>query len=99
MCYNLIIIACYRNIALTVFSCACGNCFRGRKRTVFSWHLLPKDFADRCVCRCQRAAQRRKEVIRMADKKDCGCGCIGKAKRKARTSVDTKKKKKIKKHF
>jgi len=60
-------------------------------------HLLPKDFADRCVCRCQRATQRRKEVIKMADKKDCGCGCTGKAKRKARTSVETKKKEKIKK--
>lgn len=60
-------------------------------------HLLPKDFADRCVCRCQRAVQRRKEVIKMADKKDCGCGCIGKEKRKTRTSVDNKKKEKIKK--
>jgi RNA polymerase sigma factor (sigma-70 family) len=60
-------------------------------------HLLPKDFADRCVCRCQRAAPRRKEVIKMADKKDCGCGCIGKEKRKARASVGTKKKGKIKK--
>jgi RNA polymerase sigma-70 factor (ECF subfamily) len=24
-------------------------------------HLLPKDFADRCVCRCQRAAQSKKK--------------------------------------
>lgn len=57
-------------------------------------HLLPKDFADRCICRCQRALQRRKEVIKMADKKDCGCGCMGKAKRKVRSNVGTKKKKK-----
>ncbi|MEN8807052.1 MAG: sigma-70 family RNA polymerase sigma factor [Desulfobacterales bacterium] len=63
----------------------------------FQLHLLPKDFADRCVCRCQRATQKRKEVIKMAGKKDCGCGCIGKGRRKARKKVETKKKEKAKK--
>lgn len=57
-------------------------------------HLLPKDFADRCICRCQRSAQKRKEVIKMAKKKDCGCGCMGKAKRKVKSTDVTKKKKK-----
>ncbi|OGS52488.1 MAG: hypothetical protein A3K19_03480 [Lentisphaerae bacterium RIFOXYB12_FULL_65_16] len=37
-------------------------------------HLLPKDFAERCICRCGRAVPR-KEVTTMAAKKNCGCGC------------------------
>ncbi len=40
-------------------------------------HLLPKDFASRCVCGCKRAVDaNRKEMRSMAtDKKDCVCGC------------------------
>jgi RNA polymerase sigma-70 factor (ECF subfamily) len=39
--------------------------------------LLPKDFAQRCACRCTRAqeARARKEVMIMPGKKSCGCGC------------------------
>lgn len=57
-------------------------------------HLLPNDFADRCVCRCQIAVRAKgKEVITMANKKDCGCGCVGKESRKARPKSVTKTKK------
>ncbi|NOY81120.1 MAG: sigma-70 family RNA polymerase sigma factor [Kiritimatiellaeota bacterium] len=60
-------------------------------------HLLPKDFAERCVCRCEkaRASKAGKEVNPMAEnkKKDCGCGCLGKAKAKGKTEQKEKNKK------
>ena len=52
-------------------------------------HLLPSDFAERCVCHCRMAVGReqkhtRKEVMNMAKTRncgcDCGCGCLGKSK-------------------
>lgn len=59
--------------------------------------LLPKDFAERCVCRCGRATKRHdpgKEVTNMAEKKNekkgCGCGCLGASKRQARPKNKTK---------
>jgi len=58
-------------------------------------HLLPKDFAKRCVCRCKAAqeAEAGKEVISMAEKKDCGCGCMGKRQPKPKTKDKPKDKK------
>lgn len=52
-------------------------------------HLLPKDFAERCVCRCREADQLgkcRKEVITVGQKNDCDCGCktATKSKQKAK---------------
>jgi len=48
-------------------------------------HMLPKDFAERCVCRCEMAVGNkckptRKEVMNMAKAQNCGCGCLGKSK-------------------
>ena len=51
-------------------------------------HLLPRDFAQRCVCRCQRARVAREEKentmsdtkekkTKESGDKDCGCGCQG----------------------
>jgi len=61
-------------------------------------HLLPLDFAERCVCRCEksRKAKSRKEVMNMAEKKNCGCGCMSESKRPAKTK-DSKKKTRTKK--
>jgi RNA polymerase sigma-70 factor (ECF subfamily) len=58
-------------------------------------HLLPKDFAERCVCQCAKAqkAKARKEVISMSQKKNCGCGCLGSRRSKAATKTKPKKKK------
>ena len=49
-------------------------------------HLLPRDFASRCVCGCKRAVDaNRKEMTPMAtDKKDCVCGCWLSAKTKGK---------------
>lgn len=53
-------------------------------------HLLPKDFAERCICRCERAVQR-KEVMTMVDKKkNCGCGCVGISKSKKAKAAQPK---------
>jgi RNA polymerase sigma factor (sigma-70 family) len=68
-----------------------------------SEHLLPSDFAHRCVCGCKRALEaKRKEVMSMtARKTNCGCGCLplgskakprGKAKRRSQTSKPAKSK-------
>lgn len=40
-------------------------------------HLLPRGFASRCICACERALdEKRKEMMAMAnEKKNCGCGC------------------------
>ena len=66
----------------------------------FTEHLLPRDFADRCVCGCKRSLDaKRKEVMSMTAKKSsCRCGCransktrtSGRAKRKSKTSKATK---------
>ncbi|NIA06506.1 MAG: sigma-70 family RNA polymerase sigma factor [Actinobacteria bacterium] len=58
-------------------------------------HLLPKDFAQRCVCRCGKAqeAKTRKEVITMSQKKKCGCGCLGRRQSKTVTKTKSKEKK------
>ncbi len=58
-------------------------------------HLLPKDIAERCICRCEKAqeAKARKEVISMPQKKNCGCGCLGSRQAKAATKTKRKKKK------
>ncbi len=65
-------------------------------------HLLPRDFASRCVCGCKRAlGANRKEAMSMAtEKKNCGCGCLplggttskgkGKDKSKSKTRKTTK---------
>jgi RNA polymerase sigma factor (sigma-70 family) len=47
-------------------------------RRSFSEHLLPVDFAERCVCGCKRAREvKRKEVTPMkTGKSTCGCGCL-----------------------
>ena len=57
-------------------------------------HLLPRDFAKRCVCRCEKAqeAKLRKEVMTVAEKKNCGCGCAGASKRRAKAATKTKPK-------
>lgn len=65
-----------------------------------SEHLLPTDFADRCVCGCKCALEtKRKEVMSMtAEKSTCGCGCLpggtakarGEAKRKPKTAKSAK---------
>ena len=64
-------------------------------------HLLPRDFAEGCVCRCRMAAgrgqkQTGEEVVDMAKKQDCGCGCLGKAKPQAKPQAKGKTKKKEK---
>jgi len=57
----------------------------------FQVYRLPPDFAKRCICGCRRSEaviKKRKEVIPLAKKENCGCGCVppGKtAKRKVRT--------------
>ncbi len=60
----------------------------------FEEHLLPKDFASRCVCGCKRTLDvNRKEVISMAnDKKNCGCGCGLAAKTKGKDKAKGKEK-------
>ena len=57
-------------------------------------HLLPKDFAERCVCRCGKAQEvkKRKEVETMA-KKNCGCGCLELSKGRDKPKVRKKPKK------
>jgi hypothetical protein len=47
-------------------------------------YRLPPGFAKRCICKCRRAQSNTegtsttgKEVIRMAKKETCGCGCMG----------------------
>ncbi|HUW30010.1 MAG TPA: sigma-70 family RNA polymerase sigma factor, partial [Planctomycetota bacterium] len=56
-------------------------------------HLLPKDFAERCVCRCRKAqeANQRKELT-MCEKKNCGCGCSTKGSNKPAEKTTAKKK-------
>ena len=56
-------------------------------------HVLPRDFAEKCVCRCRRALSEkaRKEVIQMADKKNCGCGCLGAVKKSKSKKSKSKK--------
>lgn len=51
-------------------------------------HLLPKNFAEKCVCRCKKSerARTRKEVRTMAKKKNCGCGCLGKSRSSGKTT-------------
>jgi RNA polymerase sigma factor (sigma-70 family) len=60
-------------------------------------HLLPKDFARRCVCACERAREAKQmEVISMANekkKKNCGCGCLPLNKTKKKTRSKQKRKK------
>ena len=57
-------------------------------------HLLPTDFAQRCVCGCKRALEaQRKEVMSMTTKKShCGCGCLSAGKRRARGKAQSKPK-------
>lgn len=57
-------------------------------------HLLPRDFASRCVCGCKRALDaNRKEVPSMTTtKSSCRCGCL--ANSKAKTSAKNKRKSK-----
>ena len=60
-------------------------------------HLLPKGFAEKCVCRCEKAQDARtlKEVMTMArKKKNCGCGCLGPSKRETKPTRKTKPKNK-----
>jgi RNA polymerase sigma-70 factor (ECF subfamily) len=63
-------------------------------------HLLPKNFAQQCVCACKRARQKkteaRKEVPAMrankdSKKKDCGCGCLPKGKTKTKNPPKKKR--------
>jgi RNA polymerase sigma-70 factor (ECF subfamily) len=59
----------------------------------FAEHLLPKGFADRCMCACKHAANsaKRKEVspmvsqAKMNQEKRCGCGCIPPGRARSRT--------------
>ncbi len=55
-------------------------------------HMLPPDFAQKCVCRCARAQQAKagKEVMAMARKRSCDCGCRGASKRKPRPAAKPK---------
>ena len=60
-------------------------------------HVLPRDFAKRCVCRCEAAERgnQRKEVIKVTGQKPCGCGCVDAGvRRPAKPSGKTKKTKK-----
>lgn len=58
-------------------------------------HFLPRDFAEKCVCRCARAQEKRtrKEVMTMARKRNCGCGCTGTSRRKAKVASEPRRKK------
>ena len=65
-------------------------------------HLLPRDFASRCICECKRAVDaKRKEIMSMtAEKKaDCGCGCRlpSRGKTKGKGKVEEKAKPKASK--
>ena len=55
-------------------------------------HLLPRDFASRCICACRRAMDaRRREVISMSKyKKKCDCGCLPQAKAKGKKNTESK---------
>jgi RNA polymerase sigma-70 factor (ECF subfamily) len=62
-------------------------------------HLLPRDFANRCICECKRAVDaKRKEIMSMNTEKktDCGCGCRlpsrGKTKDKGKVEDKSKSK-------
>jgi len=65
-----------------------------KARKELRMHLLPKGFAARCVCRCEKTqlARARKEVITVAEKKNCGCGCVGASKRPAKAAAKPKQK-------
>ncbi len=56
-------------------------------------HLLPRDFAERCVCRCEQALARKEVRRAMAKKKACGCGCLGKRPAKPAAKARQKKRK------
>jgi RNA polymerase sigma-70 factor (ECF subfamily) len=58
-------------------------------------HLLPGDFAERCICRCERAQEARVKgkVKNVARKKNCGCGCLGDSRARRPTKSKTKQKK------
>ncbi|MBI5211702.1 MAG: RNA polymerase sigma factor [Elusimicrobia bacterium] len=49
-------------------------------------HLLPGDFAERCICRCEKSRREKpmREVRLMNKKVGCGCGCVGAAKARPR---------------
>ncbi|MHC4108163.1 MAG: RNA polymerase sigma factor [Planctomycetota bacterium] len=57
-------------------------------------HLLPRDFASRCVCGCKRALDaNRKDAMPMDAKKDnCRCGCRTSSKTKGRRKNTQKSK-------
>lgn len=57
-------------------------------------HLMPGDFAERCICRCEKArnSKARKEVSTVAKKKDCGCGCMSASKAKSQGKAGKKTK-------
>jgi hypothetical protein len=63
-------------------------------------HLLPGNFAEKCVCRCAIAVSRGrrrpgKEVTKMAKNESCGCGCLPeRSKRKAKPRAKSTKRKK-----
>lgn len=41
-------------------------------------HLLPRDFASRCLCACERAVDAKRKGVESMDakKKKCDCGCL-----------------------
>ncbi len=56
---------------------------------------LPRDFAERCVCRCRMAQEARdagKEVISMR-RRNCGCGCQAGRRLKGSTRKGARRKK------
>ncbi len=59
-------------------------------------HLLPRNFAHRCVCACERAREAKEsEEVSMADEKKktkCGCGCLPKEKTKEKKQSNRKPK-------
>ncbi|MBI5623045.1 MAG: RNA polymerase sigma factor [Elusimicrobia bacterium] len=61
----------------------------------FRMHLLPRDFAERCVCRCEKSRRHAAllEVRPMNKKVACGCGCAGAAKVRGKKRRRSKAKK------
>ncbi|MBI5244517.1 MAG: sigma-70 family RNA polymerase sigma factor [Elusimicrobia bacterium] len=60
----------------------------------FRMHLLPGDFAERCICRCEKSRREKpiREVRLMSKKVDCGCGCVGAGKDRPQKKPNARKK-------
>jgi len=52
-----------------------------RAEQEFRMHLLPNDFAERCICRCAKSRRLKSDTggAQLNKKDNCGCGCGGNA--------------------